>query len=289
MNYPLVSAIITSYKRPLEIVSKAIESVMNQSYENVEILLIDDNEDNSKESNQLREFTSTQYPDVNYIKQNGNQGACAARNLGIRCSRGGYIAFLDDDDEWLPDKIKLQVEYFANGAKELALVYGKGVVRDYRYEVVKETPYFNENAIYEDLDFSVLLNGDCIGSTSMPMIKKSVLESLGGFVEELPARQDYEMWLRIAEKYSVTGIDEFLFYHNIHKGEQISKNPKKSYAGFRYIYKEFHDYYLRDLKAHRSIYYKLYHSAVDARIKGISAIKAKYYIIALQDEIRKRI
>ncbi len=289
MNNPLVSAVITSYKRPVEIVSNAIESVKNQTYGSIEILLIDDNEDDSVESRLLKNLILEKYPDVKYIKQDGNQGACAARNLGIKYSKGDYVGFLDDDDEWLPNKTEIQLKRFNDCGNELAMVYGPGICCDHCYNPAQKYPYNNPEKIKTYLSFERLLYGDCVGSTSMPLIKKSALVTLGGFTEGLPARQDYELWLRIARNYRISGVREPLFIHNMHSGEQISKNPIKSYAGYSYVYKEFHKEYLRDLKAHRNIYRYIHISATEAKVKGHFFITTKYYLIAILDEIRKKL
>lgn len=236
-----VTAIITSYKRDVKIVERAVNSILNQTFSDIEILVVDDNVPDSKYSAELKKLCENK--DVTYLTQGANRGACSARNYGIKYASGDYIGFLDDDDEWLPKKIEMQLDAFEKNQK-VGLVYCRGnIVNEENHKVIK---IYNQDNIKTNLSFQELLTKDYIGSTSQPLVKKECFEKVGGFWEEQPARQDYEMWLRISQKYQIYGIQDILFNHNMHEGEQISRNFDKSYKGYKNIldrYKAAYDKY----------------------------------------------
>jgi len=103
----LITAIIPTYKRPFKLLERALRSVLAQTYRNIEVVVVDD----SPSTYQGRaEIAANIHLDdrVTYIQHDAQKGACAARNTGLAHANGKYIAFLDDDDEWLPEKIELQ-------------------------------------------------------------------------------------------------------------------------------------------------------------------------------------
>ncbi len=109
---PTVSVIIPTYNRA-NLVSRAIKSVLNQTYQDFEIIVVDDcSEDNTEEI--VKSFNDSR---IRYIKHKKNKGGSAARNTGIKRARGKYIAFLDDDDEWLPSKLEKQIMLFEKLSK----------------------------------------------------------------------------------------------------------------------------------------------------------------------------
>lgn len=106
----LVSVIIPTYKRTFAMLSRAIKSVLSQSHKNIEIIVVDDSPSSFIDKDSIKRQVE-KIPDdrIIYIQHESNQGACVARNTGIKNAKGDYVAFLDDDDEWLPDKLKLQL------------------------------------------------------------------------------------------------------------------------------------------------------------------------------------
>lgn len=236
-----VTAIITTYGRKSTTVSRAINSILNQSYPVQEILVIDDNKEDSSLCDDIKNVCS-KYQNVKYIKQNGNQGACAARNLGLKNAKGDFIGFLDDDDQWMPEKIEKQVEEFKRNDDSLGLVFCSGIQTD--EETGKTTDYYNVS-MKKDISFEDELGCDFIGSTSNPLIRKTCFDAVGGFWTNQPARQDYEMWLRIAKQFRIKGIEGKYFIYSIHEGDQITKDKNKSYCGFRNIYLRYKQDYLK--------------------------------------------
>lgn len=229
-NKPLVTAVITTYERNINILQRAINSVLNQTYPEIEILVIDDNKDGSPYTEQIKNSILWNKK-LRYITYEGNRGACYARNIGIQNSKGYYIGFLDDDDEWKKDKIEKQVDAFT---EEVGLVSVRGTVYDSNSNT--STPYFSTVPYKEYVTTTDLLIQDHIGSTSQPLILKDALVTCGGFTEGLPARQDYDMWLKISKRYKIRCLKDDLFIYNQHNGDQITKHPKKAMIGYEHIY-----------------------------------------------------
>ncbi len=274
----MVSVVITTYKRPPEAVEKAVQSVLSQTYKDIEILIIDDNQNNSNESNLIREAFSNR-DGIKYIKQDGNKGACAARNLGIKNSQGEYVAFLDDDDTWEPDKLEKQLERFAGTSDDVAMVYCLGDVVDMSTNPPTVTDYYTTGLYKDEITFHDQLKYDYIGSTSQGLIKKKALLALGGFDESLPARQDYEMWLRISKHYKIYGVKKVLFHYIQHGMEQITKSPKKAWTGYKIVYRKYYEDYKKDPDAHVGMLVRIVETVKDYNYFLYQYYRVKKYII----------
>lgn len=249
-----VSAIITTYKRAPHMVRRAAESVLNQSYENIELIIVDDSPSDYDLRDEVKAMAEDLDERVRYIQHETNMGACAARNTGIREACGDFIAFLDDDDEWLPQKIEKQMAKFKSEDKDLALVY----CGYYVINTAEKTKKVFDMEFMEGMVFDRMIYGNYIGSNSFPLIKKNVLVELGGFDVKLKAAQDFEMWLRICKKYKVAYVEEPLVNYYIHAGEQITKNNVGRAEAFLRIVDLNYDY----LKKHRKAYANMLFKAV---------------------------
>ena len=128
---PLVSVIIPTYGRP-NLLLRAINSVLNQSYSNIEIIVVDDNNPGSLERDQTQKLLEKyiQENKIMYIKMDKNVGGALARNKGVEVCSGALICFLDDDDEYLPNKIELQVNKFIESNFKLSVVGGYANILD---------------------------------------------------------------------------------------------------------------------------------------------------------------
>ncbi len=240
MKKPLVTAIITTYNRNSATVKRALDSVVKQSYENMEILLINDCPENRELAQEIKELADSYTGKVRYIEMPENSGACAARNLGISNSSGEFVAFLDDDDEWLENKISMQIKYFDDDST--GMVYCNTYAR---YEnknklVIRERHRMPEGCVYP-----YLFERNFISSTSFPMIRKSAIMQEKGFNTEMQSLQDLELWLRITRNWRVRYIHEPLGIYYFYDGERISKHTERRTAAYEIIYAQ-HEKYLED-------------------------------------------
>lgn len=236
-KFPLVSAIVTTYKRPIEIVQKALQSIVNQDYENIEIILVNDAPEEEELSVGLENLSKSFPRKIQYIKMKQNSGACAARNKGIERATGEFIAFLDDDDEWCTQKIRKQV--FSFNDIKIGLSYCNFWIK----EEGKEIRIRTENLLPSGKVFNQLLEKNHIGSSSFPMIRKSVAIDAGLFNLNMPALQDWDFWLRVTQRCETVYLDEPLGIYYFYKGDRISSYPEKRIKGFENIFRQYKDYF----------------------------------------------
>ena len=208
MNNKTVSAIITTHNRK-ELLKKAIDSVLSQTYLDIECIVVDDaGTDNTKEY--IDDYIISDK--VNYIYITESMGGNHARNVGILASHGDYIAFLDDDDEWLPNKIEKQVA--AMNDPEVGFVYC-GAIREKNFdpETRYSLPLDNKRCLDGDISKEVLIR--IIATTSTIMIKHSVLNEVGFFDEQLKFWQEYELSIRALQTCKSKCIRENLILYRI--------------------------------------------------------------------------
>lgn len=230
MEDSLISVIITTYKREEDVVKRAVDSVLNQTYNNIEIIIVDDSPDDyERRKNVENMIISLKDSRIKYIKHDVNLGACAARNTGIKESKGMYIAFLDDDDEWLPTKLEKQISLISK--PNIGLVYCKQII----YNETFGKTYLDNHKRYKGQVFDKLLRDNFIGSTSFALIRRECFDTCGLFNVNLKSAQDYDMWLRIAKSYSIDYVDEPLVIYHVHKNERISSNPLNKIQGLEMI------------------------------------------------------
>ena len=205
-----VSVIIPTYNRAKK-VCRAVGSVLDQTYRDFEVIVIDDASTDDTEE-RLREFTGR----IQVIRNHVNRGVSAARNRGINESGGRYIALLDSDDYWLPEKLKVQVEFFRQNpdavicqAKEIWIRKGKRVNPGQKH-------------LKPSGDIFVPSLKLCLVSPSAVMFKRSLLDEVGMFDETFPVCEDYDLWLRIAGKYPIYLIDKDLLVKEGGASDQLS-------------------------------------------------------------------
>lgn len=193
-----VSVIIPTYKRKTFFLERAIKSVLNQTYKNIEVIVIDDNaspelvqfrQEVSQLMERLREFS------IKYIQNNENLGGSLSRNVGIENSTGNYITFLDDDDRYLPDKVQNQLEFMLGGNydvtfTDLKLCNSKEKTVDFR-EYSNITSYNNESL----LTYHIMRH---ITGTPTFMYRKNILSNIGNF-PNVKMGQEFHLMLKTIE------------------------------------------------------------------------------------------
>jgi glycosyltransferase involved in cell wall biosynthesis len=216
MTIPQVSVIIPTCNRPGSLPT-AIRSVLDQSFSDFELIIIDDASDES-----VNDIVKACDDDrVRWIRNERRRGAAAARNTGIRKTGGEFVAFLDDDDEWYPEKLDRQVSVLLRSPPEIGAVYtGYNVVNRHEGKIRSQMLPVHKG----DLS-SQLLRGNCVGSTSCMMLRRKCFETVGMFDENLPAFQDYDLWLRLSRFYQFEFLREPLLSYYMHP-DKIWTNPE---------------------------------------------------------------
>ncbi|RKY37879.1 MAG: glycosyltransferase family 2 protein [Candidatus Omnitrophota bacterium] len=232
---PTVSVIIPTYNRA-HLVGRAVESVLDQTFQDFEILVVDDHSvDNTEEV--VNDFNDAR---IRYIKHQINMGGNATRNTGVKNSKGEYIAFLDSDDEWLPEKLKKQIDIFQRAPDKVGLVYSWAEMIDEKGELFRKLNFVVKGRVLQNI-----LRGNFISSSTV-VVKKKCFDEVGLFDESFASCQDREMWTRIATKYEIEVVPEYL--DRIYKDEKnsISASPKKVVYGYYQYFIKFQELYLSE-------------------------------------------
>jgi len=209
-NQADTTVVVPVYNQP-ELLAEALESIKTQTYDAFEIIVVDDN------STADMKAVTDEYSDVRFISHDDNQGAGAARNTGIKAATGDYVAFLDADDTWKPTKLEKQHRVFLESNQEIGLVYTGFVQYETDGNKWTHKPEAAGDIYLDELE------RDRIHPTSTVMVRRDVLDEVGGFDASLPSRQDYDLWIRITEQYKVGYVDETLVEKREQEGS-ISKN-----------------------------------------------------------------
>lgn len=230
----LVSVVIPAYNS--NYVRAAIESILSQTHRDLDVIVVDDGS-----PGQAIEFICAYFPSVRYIRQ-ANAGPSAARNRGIREAKGEWIAFLDDDDIWLPEKIAKQISVIAG----LPIKERIGLIYTGQYMIQDETLLGGKVHEANGMIYHYLLFGNFIGTCSSIMIPKYVFERVGGFDESLICSQDFDLYLRIAREYEIHSVSEPLIKYRT-RPDQISRDPTLNNADDRAILLKQQEYVDTDL------------------------------------------
>ena len=214
-----VSVVIPTLNRK-NLLKKAIESVSKQTFSPHEIIVVDNGS-----SDGTLEMVNKEYPSVKTFVQN-IPGVSATRNLGIKMSEGNWVAFLDSDDQWHREKLKLQLESISQEENEVFLSH------------TDETWYREEQIVNQKLKhrkrggfiFEFCLPLCCI-SPSSALVKKEIFDQIGFFDESLEVCEDYDFWLRYCSKYPVNFVDKKLTFKF---GGHLDQLSKKNWGMDRY-------------------------------------------------------
>lgn len=209
-----VSVIIPTYDRA-DRVTRAVSSVLDQTYADFELLVVDDGSGDGT-IRALRPFLDR----IRLIRHARNCGVSAARNTGIRASRAPLVAFLDSDDRWLPEKLESQVRFFRERPGVVACQTQEIWVRGGR-RVNPARRHLKPSG-----DIFALSLERCLVSPSAVMLCRCVLDEVGLFDESLPVCEDYDLWLRIACRHPIHLIDrELLVREGGHPDQLSARGP----------------------------------------------------------------
>ena len=206
-NNPTVSVVIPTYNRA-HLVGRAIQSVLNQTYQDFELIIVDDaSTDNTEEM-----VKSIDDERLRYIRHEENSGTSVApRNTGIKAARGEYIAFLDSDDEWLPQKLEKQIDKFNSVSSDVGLVCcGYACINGKTGETLREYMPTEGGDV-----FRLIVERNIPGSPTV-LIRKECFKKAGLFDTEFLSLQDWDMWIRIAKYYKFDFIPEVLAKYCVH-------------------------------------------------------------------------
>ena len=199
MGKDLISVVITTHNRA-GLLKRAIESVQAQTYGNVEIIVVSDGSTDNTDA-VAAEYTKADKR-VSYYNYTPARGANYARNLGASKSNGKYIAFLDDDDAWHPDKAEKQYAAFKENIKVGLVTSGFHFIYVNQNSETNYIPKPSKDAAKE------ILIKNTIGGTPGVMVRRDEFIKAGGFDEEMMALQDYDMWVRTSQLCEVGVVNE---------------------------------------------------------------------------------
>ncbi len=266
---PTVSVIIPTYNRAY-LVGRSIQSVLNQTYQDFELIVVDDASTDGTED-VVRSFNDKR---IRYLKHDKNKGGAAARNTGIIAARGEYIAFQDSDDEWVPEKLEKQMKAMKTVSPVVGVVY----TGFYRLQGDKKTYIPSSKVIKKEGDILSSLIKKNFVTTQAMVVKRECLEKAGLFDEDLPRFQDWELCIRISKHYHFKLIDEplVILYH---QPVSISTNQKALIEARKLILHKHFDIIKKDRKTLANHYLKIAHLLFSA---GTISDGRSYYVRAFQ-------
>jgi len=237
MKKPLISVIIPTYNRAY-ILPRAIESVLNQTFKNIEIIIVDDG------STDETPYLVSKYPLI-YVRK-PHKGVSHTRNIGILKAKGELVAFLDSDDAFVPEKLEKQLKFFEKYPHYKIVqtdeIWYKGNRRINPKKIHKKAEgWFFDKAIKL-----------CVVSISTVLIKKEVFDEIGFFDEAFPVCEDYEFWLRVSLKMPIGLIKECLVIKSGGRSDQLSAMKGLDYYRTLALLKIFNNYQ-KDLKLEQKL------------------------------------
>jgi glycosyltransferase involved in cell wall biosynthesis len=219
----LVSVVIPTYNRA-ELVERAVNSVLSQTYPDLEVIIVDDasTDDTRDRIKIIQQFDRR----IQYFRHDNNRGAQAARNTGIQAAKGGYMAFLDSDNEWLPRKLERQMALFYRKADLLGVVYCSYWKVSADGEMLNEyVPRYRGSVYKQTLS-------EWLTDTSTIVVRKDILEKIHGFDENIHAFQEWDLCIRLARECEFDFVPECLTLYHQHALPSISEDHLRDAYGY---------------------------------------------------------
>ncbi|BBP02836.1 hypothetical protein TPL01_14350 [Sulfuriferula plumbiphila] len=276
MTYPSVSIIMPVYNGA-KYLAGAIDSVLAQTWPAIQLILVNDcATDNSAEI--IQGYLPD--PRITYITNRTNSGVATSRNVALEHATGAFIAFHDQDDLWLPDKLALQMAALRRHP-EVGLLHTRYARIDSEGALLPEYRALNQDAfgnraaetIVDNVFEEIFISNDIQPLTSL--IPKKVLDEVGWFNPDLPGVDDYELWLRIARRYPVGHLQTITGFWRQHAAQQ----SKQGYAMLLIRLKAMDTFLAADPDAAKSVT----RAALVARMHGMNRGVANHYFYNLQD------
>jgi glycosyltransferase involved in cell wall biosynthesis len=243
---PKVSVIIPTYNRaaPLQ---KATASVLSQTFQDFEVIVVDDaSPDNT--GDMVRSFGDQR---IRYIRHEVNKGEGAARNTGILHSKGEYLAFLDDDDEWFPDKLRKQVALLDHSPLNVGVIYtGYRKIDTTTGSTLLDLVPSKRGNIFNDL-----LQDNCIATTTV-LVRRQCFDKAGLFEEGVAFGADYDMWIRVSREFHIDYIKEPLVNYYIH-GNNVTRNYANVITGLELQLAKYESFWAVNSKSYSAKYISL--------------------------------
>tara|TARA_Y100000590_G_scaffold341642_1_gene389878 strand:+ start:93 stop:914 length:822 start_codon:yes stop_codon:yes gene_type:complete len=268
-----VSVIIPTYNRRL-FLSKAIDSVLNQTYQDLELIIIDDGS-----SDKSIEYIKKKYGKIKVLKQY-NKGVSSARNKGIKVASNNWIAFLDSDDRWDPKKIEKQINYLIENPKFKICHTDEIWIRNgVRVNQHKKHKKYGGFIFKKCIDL-------CRISPSSVIIHKDVFKKIGLFNEKLPVCEDYDLWLRITAKFPVLFLDDKL---TIKYGGHLNQLSKKYWGMDRFRIVALENMIKKKFLTEKNkiIVKKFLKKKINIYLQGLKKRKRKKEIAYYENKIKK--
>ncbi|MCX6151906.1 MAG: glycosyltransferase family 2 protein [Ignavibacteriales bacterium] len=233
---PIVSVVIPTRNR-CALLERAIQSVLKQSLTNLEIIVVDDS--SSDQTQEIIEKLKDKR--LKYFRLEKQSGGAVARNKGISFALGEYIAFLDDDDEWLPEKLQKQVDSLESNPLVGICYTGRRTIRK-GLLIFGLSKKFSFKTAPDNNHFRSIMKDNFIGITSSVMIRRLILIEEKGFDEQLPCFQDYDLYIRILKHWKAKGIDEPLVnYYLEGNTKHVSLTKKNVSLATKYLLQKYKD------------------------------------------------
>lgn len=218
-----VAVVIPTFNRS-GFLKRAIETACSQTYPVSEIIIVDDG--SQDDTPQMVTDMAASDSRIQLIRQS-NAGANAARNAGVRNATSKWIAFLDSDDQWLPEKIAQQIEAARATGRGAIFTSAVGVDGDRKlYDF--ETPL--------EVSLEDICERNCLGTTSVMMVKNSLVKEVGGFDLDLPSCQDWDMYIKLRQRTEFTVVPDQLVLYEDGPHERISNSNRRALAGHKIVF-----------------------------------------------------
>lgn len=267
----LVSIYIPTRDR-IDLLRRAVKSCLVQDYPHLEIIISDDGS-SAEHRQQLCELAALD-PRIQVISSEVPQGACAARNKAIAIAKGDFITGLDDDDEFMPNRVSCFVRAWQQTAGTAAFLCANSEV------IIAGGLRLRQKKRAQRITLNELLHANIIGNQLFT--KTEFLRDIGGFDEQLSARQDYETWLRLAERFGDGQriADVTYLVHQDHRYERIS-NSSRRIQGYDYVFSK-HQHLMNDSQKQSHVFYRRLYTENPALLPLLTKTPLRLWPVAIK-------